>query len=69
MPKKNLNPTLYCTCGHDETFHADYLGGLGRCAWSDGDIGGWCLCTEFRLDNLLYLEELNKLNGLEHYND
>jgi len=50
---------LFCSCGHLDTDHA-VKPAKTRCRWDDGDLGGRCLCPEFRLDSLLYLEQLDK---------
>lgn len=67
--KKLIYPKMLCTCGHYEEDHRfNAIRKRNWCLFDDGDIGNRCSCLDFRLDNLLYLEELNRLNGTGHYN-
>lgn len=49
---KKRFPKLYCTCGHLDTAHAVKIYVKRFC--------GDCNCVDFRLDALLYLEELDR---------
>lgn len=52
---------LLCTCGHLDTDHTCGMFKKVRCLKHDSfNINKKCDCTKFSLDNLLYLEQLDK---------
>lgn len=56
--------SLICSCGHLDTDHANRIIGTpdipkADCFYVDMD-GSFCDCRDFRLDNLLYLEQLER---------
>ena len=52
---------LICTCGHLDTDHSIGWFEHVRCFKEDSfNIKKPCRCTKFSLDNLLYLEQLDK---------
>jgi hypothetical protein len=70
MRKVKRVPELICTCGHYAYVHSYVCDGDGRCTASRFDSPlKQCQCVDFRLDNLLYLEELNEMSGMAHLND
>ncbi len=50
---------LICSCGHLDTDHSTYPPST-HCHFDDGDLGVRCLCPEFKLDGLLYLEQVDR---------
>lgn len=52
---------LICTCGHEDIDHTCGMFEKVKCVKPDSfDYSKRCKCTWFSLDNLLYLEELDK---------
>lgn len=65
-----MNPVdvdFTCQCGHATIQHNfgqewdDSYGYYGRteCRWTGGQFGPFCLCTEYKQDNLKHLERMH----------